>query len=409
MSTPAPAPAPVPAPAPKGDVTDFFRSAAKPVIEKEPPLGENEPPKPEDQQQQQKEQQKKPSHIENINELKKKKDLLEARVKELEEDAKSKKQIIDEYNVVKPIVDHIKTKEQKLDNESVNNYINRQKERKKVVEEYGQKLTEKEKRLQEIEITSSDLWKNEYEIPLIKAKDAFVATLTNVDSEGKPRHPELVEHLVESLSKVNEKTGEPLNAMQIRAIVAKFAKEYEDNTGIPYEVPTILEIKDSLDMFIGKYKESYVAKQNWKKVSEEKRVKELAKMSEEQKRRMQEELSARDLLITETINNIDYSEFQEAFQKDDVMLQIQNEHKHFVDSMTGKTAQRDYHEHVVLSAKGKLFDKLISEFKSVKDQLKAEKEKNRSSIPNGGRRITEEEHEEKLTIKKGQDVAAFLK
>lgn len=376
---------------PTEDPAAFFNKSAPKVIEKTPPEKKEEPKGKGDQ----------------IADLRKAKDEAEAKVKELNERIEKEYKPLEELKSVKPIADHIKSKFEKLDEESINKYIENNRERKKKLGEIDSKLQEKELKLREIEITQSEDWIENYQRPIIDAKDSLFATVANLDGKGNVKHQKMINHLSESLLKVDEKTGKPYNHTQIKSILTKFAAEYEKETGEEYEIPHIEDVKKSVDTFISRYISAHNAKTNWEQEKEQKFKANIVKQSEEQKRKTTEELKAREVLVNNFINDYDYKKYEEVIGKDDLIIEFKNQHKIISDASVDPSKQtRNYNDFVELAAKGTLFDKVSEELKNVKLELQKEKEKTRSGLPGGGTRMEESKIE---SIPKGKDPADFLK
>lgn len=376
------------------DPAAFFKKSSVPVIDLEVTSHENkeEPPK---------------GRGDQIADLRKAKDEAEARYKELNDKVESEYKPLEEYKVLKPIADHLKKKFDKLDDESINKWIESGRERKKKVIEADAKISEKERRIRDIEITQSDDWIENYQRPIIDSKDALFATISNLDSEGVVKNEKMINFLSESLLKVDDKTGKPYNHTQIKSILTKFAAEYEKETGEEYEIPHIEDVKKSVDTFINKYIKAHDAKINWEKVKEQKTKEKIVQDSERIKRATEEEIKARDVIINSFINDYDFKKYDGVIDKDELMIEMKNQHKILSDSYKDPSSQkRSYNDFVEIATKGTMFDKVSEELRQTKELLAKEKEKTKSGLPSGGTRIDAPKIE---SIPKGKDPAAFLR
>jgi len=349
------------------------------------------------------------SKEEQFGELKKAKEDAEKRLADFQKEIDEKYKPLEELVPVKTIAEYIKTKEGRLDEEAVNNFISRQKGRKQKLTESEKILQEKEQRLKEISIVESDEWKENYQKPIQDAQTTLYATIANVDADGTIKHGNLVDHLAKSILKIDEKTGEPLSAPQIKAILGKFAEEYEKKTGEEYEIPRINDVVDSVRVFINRYKKAADAKINWEKERDKNNKEKLFHKAKEQEELISKEVKARDYQINEFIKGYDFSTIEGVIEKDDLVKEIKSQHDYYINVMKDPSKlDREYHQNVELISKGKLFDILAQKVKSLQTELEKANEKIRSGLPSGGQK-TGEENNKKPMFEKGKDPTSIFK
>ncbi len=390
------------------DPLAMFRTSA-PKVEEE--LTEEQKAAQTEQQRLEKEEadKKQKPKEQQFGELKKLKEEAEKRAADLQKEIDEKYKPLEKYSPVKTIADYIESKEGKLDEEAVNNFITRQKTRKQKLTETEQALNEREQKLKNISITESTEWKENYQKPIADAQNTLFATIANVDSDGTIKHPGLVEHLAKSILKVDEKSGEPLSAPQIKAILGKFAAEYEEKTGEEYEIPRINDVVDSVRVFINRFKKAGEARTNWEKERDKNNKERLFNQAKEQEEQIAKEAKARDFQINEFIKGYDYSSIEGVIEKDDLVKEIKGQHSYYMDVMKDPSKlDREYHQNVELIAKGKLFDVVSKKVKALQIELEKEKEKVRSGLPSGGSKGKQDDDTKPL-FKKGEDPRSIFK
>lgn len=360
------------------DVTDFLAGA---IVEETKEVKKEEPKK-EEAKEVKKEEPKKGKE-DQISDLRKAKDDAERKVKEYEDKLKEYDSL-KKLSAIKPIAEYIEKKEGKLDEESVNSFITRQRDRKGALKKSEETIKEKEARLKEISLIESDDWKENYQKPINDANDALIATVANFDKDKKIKNPKHVDALIKTLLVVDEKTGEPLSAKEMKPILLQFAEEYEKSTGEEYDLPSIKEVVDSVRSVVSKFKAAYEAKADWDKTSETSKKEKVFKAAQEERKRVEKEIESRDYVVNKYIEGFDYSKLDGVISKEDYIAEVKAQHGYFIDAAKDPAKRnREYHDFVELSSKGKLFDRISQELIDTKKALEAEKEKVKSGLPNG--------------------------
>ena len=307
----------------------------------------------------------------------------EARIKELE----AKTGEASELEALRPVADYLKKKAGKLDADVVEKeLIQKNRERKKQLVEKDEKLSLKDKQIQEISIEYSEEWQEEYVKPINKSRDNLVASIVNLDNKGQVRSPELMHSLMQRLVTVNEK-GEPKTSLEIKQELKSFANDYEKKTGLEYEFPILREVVDAVAAFHGNIMEASKAKANWHEATENKRKE--REFEEAQKRQIsvKKEIEARDYYFSKYKSDIRTEDLEDILDDPDIFITAATEeHKYLKGALSGdgSVQPRQYNEFIDLAAKGKMFDSLTKKIRELQDELKSFKKDDKSPKFNGG-------------------------
>lgn len=315
-------------------------------------------------------------------------DKLQKEIEDLKKEFESKKGL----EVLDPIADYIKKKEGKLDPDAVNNYISKNKKRKEDLSklpDLEQKLEEKDKKIKEFSIESSDEWVKNYQRPIEEAGQSLFATVINLDKDDKPKHEGLVKGFLSSILKLDDK-GNPPNALQIRSALSRFSKHYEDQTGEEYEAPRLNDLVDGVNSYVSRIKKAGDAKQNWEKEVESNRKNREFSEIEKQQALQKRELGAREILFKKFVDSDEFKEVRELVG-DEAETIAQEEHVNLQKVYKGEPPdkKRQYHEYIKFITQGLLFEKLVTKLKDVQAKLeKAEKDRDAGLGAKGGKRTT---------------------
>lgn len=313
------------------------------------------------------------------------KELSDAKDK-LQKDFDNLKTQLEDLSKLKPLLpvkDYIEKKHGKVDEESVNQFIEKGKTRKQSLNELSEKYNQKDAQLQDIDITQSDIWKNNYQIPLHKSHTNLTALLAEVDKEGKVKYPELITGLMGKLLHVDEK-GNTLSALQIKGIMKEFSNEYQSKTSEEYIVPRLNDIVDHVNDVHSKYTKSIKARQDWQNAKVE-REKEIAfEQSEKQKLDIKRELDGRTSLFKKAKLDYDKSKVEGIFTDDKFEELFNSPHNKVIAVAEGKDKPFSYDVLITKLAQGEMFDELVTKYRELEKELEKEKKKNNSGLGNKG-------------------------
>ncbi len=308
---------------------------------------------------------------------------LKAKKIALEKEVEDLKKQITESQELKPlskIAEYLKQKEGKVDEESVNKFIEKGKERKKQLLDLDGKYKEKDAKLKEIDITLSDEWVENFAKPIAKASDSLTATLANIDNEGKIKHPELIEEFKQLLIQT-DKEGKPRTSVQIKALTQKFADKYHELTKEEYEVPRINDIVDSVNSLVDGYVKAVTTKSNWNEYLKERQKEKAFEKAKQEEVLTRKELEGRQYMVNKVIEDFDYKSLEGIVEKDEVEEIAKKHHDFFTKLAKGEEKSLGYDTIIAKITKADLYDKLVEENKKLRSDLANEKKKSKSGLP----------------------------
>ena len=352
------------------------------------------------EQEQQQQGKKKEPPAERTSEVKKQRDEARAKLAELEQKYKE----LEELAPLKKVSEYLKkkTKAEKLQEKDIDDFIETNKKRKAELETTNKTLKEKDERLKEISIDLSDEWQKDYKQPLVKARNGLFATIAVLDdASGEVKNPELFDGLVTRLLEANEKTGEPLELIQVKGVLGKFAKMYEEKTGQPYDIPSPLTVKNAIDSVASLAIKSFKARKDWEKTLEEKNKTKEYEEFEENEKRTKLELSAREKITNSIIFELDEDQFGGAFTKDEVEKSYKDTFEFMNGVALGKVKPKVAKDGMITFAKGQMFDSLLEKYK----ELVKSKEVNKG-LPRGS--TAEQSREVKKVASKEENPKGWL-
>lgn len=280
-----------------------------------------------------------------------------------------------------------KTKKESLAEEDVDEYISRNKTRKQKVEELDKSLKNKDQALKEISIEHSDEWKTEYVKPIQKAAANIFTIIANQyeDADGniKTREEVLTKSLMNQLVSL-DKDGNPKQPLEIKGIISKFRKAYEEKTGLDYEMPALKEIVEAVETVHINIARADKAKANWNQELENKNKERIFEEAQKEKVFIEKEIAGRDYLVSKFKDSQEIKDLQEIIGDDDEVVAAFNEEHEFLKKGVRKDADykpRGYPELVKSLGKAKLFDKLVEKIKTLQSEYDELKSQRDSGLP----------------------------
>lgn len=318
----------------------------------------------------------------SIKDLRSQRDSLAEEKKKLEEKLRSYEGL-ESFKPLSKIKEYLekKTGKNSIDEKDVEEFIERNKQRKKSLSSIEEKLKEKDLLIKELDIDKSDEYKNEFMVPLAEAKTALVSVISNFDNDKKIKHPELINSLYSVISKAKE-DGSPLNALEIKPILKEFSDKYKKKTGEDYDAPSVREVVDAVSQLNKKAQSAINARKNWDSIIEEKNKERAYNESLKREKLLEQEIRGRNEIIYEIVESFDGDSFSGFVKKEDFEKTVRDHHKYF-NSLLRKeegVKPRGYKSLIESLAKADLFDKLLEELNKTREELSSEKAKNKGSI-----------------------------
>lgn len=360
---------------------DMFRDPDELEEEIVPPLKKDDstPPKKDDEQPPPAPPKK--GKDDSIADLRKAKEAIQKEKEELEKELADLRKL----KPLKKVAEHLqkKTKKESLEDSDVDEYIDRNKNRKKRAEELEVAVKNKDLALKEISIEHSDEWKTEYVKPIQKAAANIFTVIANqyedADGNVKTREEGLTKELMNKLVSL-DKDGNPKTSLEIKGIIAKFRKAYEEKTGFDYEVPPLREIVEAVETVHINLARADKAKANWNEELQKKNKERIFEESQKEKAFIEKEIAGRSYLVSKLKDSQDVKEIKDILGEDDEVVAAFDEEHEFL--MKGLRKDADFkprgHDALVKSlGKAKLFDKLAEKYKKLQseyDELKSQRD-----------------------------------
>lgn len=238
-------------------------------------------------------------------------------------------------------------------------FENKAKETLPKADELEESKRQYDARMREIDITRTTEWQEKYEKPAEIAKDAFVATLADVDEKGEIRHPEQVGKLASLI--FNE--GKEISGGKVKAILKKYAEDYETATGEEFEAPSIRDVMRAREQLIEAAQNRSEAFANWEERTKESKQRSLIEQQEQSKKVMEAEYADRKSQFSQFKTSFDHSAISGFFEKDKVETVIDSVFQKSEEIISGKATPRTYQEILDNAVKAELFDELLNQAK----------------------------------------------
>ena len=329
-------------------------------------------------------------------ESKEKKEEGEKKVEKKEEkEKKEEEQNEDPYSFLTPYIDNFEGNDVK---EKFNAFLNKYKEdeeKVKRIEELEKADKEKENRLRAIDITQTREWNERFEKPFDQAKKSFVASLAEVDEEGKIKYEKGIAQLANALWN----KGEEIDAIGMKAILKKFASEYEKQTGEVYEIPPINEIVKARNELYSIANRRDDAFKNWEKEREEEEKRRTINEEEENKKLVDIEKKKMDDRFSSVLSSFDYATISPFLNEDKVKEEIKKVHSSFQSALEGKGEEYSYSQMLSDRTKAALYDLIIKDALSDREFVVKHKGLNDNREGKGGVKVNAHAKDEKGRVK----------
>ncbi len=280
---------------------------------------------------------------------------------------------------IKPILDLlIERADGPITPEFVNEVLEDYRISKNKIEDLGKELTEKEKKVLELDIRYSDDFKNNFERPYQEAMQSLFLEFAQVDGE-KVIGPKATASFNEFLTKT-----EDLDGLKIKQALNKFAREYKEETGESPILPSITDLTKAVRNFNSKREELHDAYTNWKvkkKEVEEKRLAESETQTEQQKKALRRQ---RVEYASKAYREFDLDSLPFVDEKD-IEVMFREEFELGENVREGKDVP-EYDKLIQRGVKSRLWDKYAQELADLR-QFKEKVEKGERSGLSGTDRI----------------------
>lgn len=322
----------------------------------------------------------KKSKEDSIKDIVKARDEATERAKKLEEELKSLRGIAP----LKKVAEHLKKKTGKEDIEEtdVDEYIERVRNRKKSLQEKEEALKKKDVEIKMMNIESSDEWQSDFVTPIRKAANNIFTTLANVGEDGKVKAEGLIKNAMSEIASLDDE-GNAKTPIEIKAILSKLKKKYEDETGLDYDAPRINDIVSSVEEYHTRVFKADAAKKDWESERDQKKKEKIIESSQKEREFIKKEKESRDWIFDKEVKASDDVSTIKKVLGSEIDSYIAEEHKFLQDGLLrvdGYTP-RGYGPLVLSLAKGKALDSAIAKIQSMQTEIDSLKKKMQSGLP----------------------------
>lgn len=322
--------------------------------------------------------------VEQLREVAKQRDEIKQQKEALEKEVEDLRKFKETASApqLKRIEEYIKNKfgVSEVDDAAIDKFIEKNRKRKKEVEETSKLAKTQEEIIKDLDIDRSLEFNEKYKKPLATHAQSLFAELASVDNEGKVKHGPIIEDLYKQLLSLNE-DNTPLTPVQIKGVLAKFSRVYHTKTGEEYEIPNITNISNSINSVHVANAAMMEARKNWsekkKQSEEEKRIQAV----EHQRKVIDTEIHERTTVFNKVISEFDFSKIEGVIEKDKVETAVSEAHKNLLDRIQGKaTKAMPYEEYLNVYAKGAAYDDLVKKVQELTEENNRLKENGKNNL-----------------------------
>ena len=240
----------------------------------------------------------KPDKEESIATLRKQRDEYKSKLEEYENSEIN-------INSLKPIVEYLQeNNEGVIDEETVEAIVTEIKSKDDEIKQLKDDLAERDKKIAEIDIRYSDDFKSTYEKPYLDAAQSLLVEFATVTKDKKIIAPNATKKLHNALM---DGAGE-LAAVDVKALLLEFKKEYEEESGEEANLPTVSSLMKSLREFGSAKATMKDAYENWSTKKEENSKKTAAEKQREQEEYAKASKRERTKLFNRAYKSFDVEE-----------------------------------------------------------------------------------------------------
>jgi hypothetical protein len=299
-----------------------------------------------------KKKEEKPTKDDSIATLRKQRDELASKVKQYEESG------IDPQ-VIKPILDLITdSSDGVLDQSTVEAIVTEIKSKDKEINDLKEALQSKDQRIAEIDIRFSDEFKTKYEEPYKQSAQSLLLEFASITDDKKIIAPVATKKLHDALV---EKSGE-LTAIDVKAMLGSFAKEFEEESGEQASIPTINSLMSAIRAFDKSRKDMQGAYQNWSTKRKEEEDKLHAEEEQNRDLLSKKEKRERIKFVNKAFKEFDFDSHD--FLEEDKIKESFNEEYEFIEGIYNNPEKAPTHD-VLISrgVKSRLWDSHLENYK----------------------------------------------
>lgn len=312
----------------------------------------------------------KPSKEDSVVALRKQRDELQERVKAYEDTGIN-------INSLKPILDYVsESADGVLDEDTAKVIVQEIKSKDEEIASLKETLQEKDKKIAEIDIRYSDDFKTKYQEPYVQASESLLLEFASITPDKKIVAPKATKALHDSLI---EKSKE-LTAIDVKAMLSQYAKDFEDESGETASIPTINSLMKSLRDFSNARESMKEAYDNWSSIKKQESDKSMVDREKESEEIQRHKKRERSKLFSKAFQEFDLDALD--FIDEDAAKETFNEEYKFIEKIIADPDKAPGHDELITrGVKSRLWDKHLDNYKRL---LALEKEISKGRKRNDG-------------------------
>lgn len=376
------------------DIGESFLDELTPTVNQQQPQQEpkqeSEPPpeEPDDKNLFPQKKKAKASTDESIQALRKQRD-------ELRDSLEKHKAIFGDYDLeaLSPIVNFVKESTNGVvTKESISEYLERIKKSNEELEQLNGKLKEKDNIISDLDIRSSQTFKEQYQKPYDDAAKSIQVEIANFDPEKKILGPKATQKFFSFL------TGtEGVDAVDLKIKINEFTADYKKETGEDYPTTlSVTNIMSSVREFNHSRNKMGEAYQNWQTLKKEAEDRKLVELSQTQEVKLKENARLRKNLASKAYQDFDIDEYS-FLTSEEAQDFFHEEFKMGEGLHKGEVTIPPYNELITRGVKARMFDKFYPRFKELLE-LEKNLDKNERSGIRGSDRSSQGNNNSALTL-----------
>jgi len=282
--------------------------------------------------------------------------------------------------ILKDVVDFVKDHvDGPITKDSIATIITDLKTQKDKVAELEAELQEREKIVNELEVTHSKEFNDRYKIPFKEAYDTLFLEFATVTQDKKILAPKATKEFNDFIT-----ANKDIEGVEIKAALNKYAKDFENESGEKPDLPSMSSLMTSLRAFRSARESMNEAYSNWKVKKEEDNKRKAFENQTQTEAQMKASKKLRTDLVSKAFREFDTTPI--PFVEDKEIDEIFKEEYQFGERFYSDNNVPGYDEVVVKCVKANLWDKWAGKLKDLLD-LESAIEKGERNGLRGGKRI----------------------
>jgi hypothetical protein len=282
--------------------------------------------------------------------------------------------------ILKDVVDFVKEHvDGPITKDAITTIITDLKAKKDEVAKLQAELQEREKIVNELDVTHSKEFNDRYKTPFKEAYDTLFLEFATVTADKKILAPKATKEFNDFIT-----ANKDIEGVEIKAALNKYAKDFEAESGEKPDLPSMSSLMTSLRSFISAREAMNAAYSNWKVKKEEDTKRKALENQTQTEAQMKASKKMRTDLVSKAFREFDSDSI--PFVEDKDIEVIFKEEYQFGERFYSENNVPGYDEVIVKGVKASLWDKWAGKLKDLLDLEHAVEKGERNGL-RGGKRI----------------------